>query len=126
MHAGCCTLAQTVFNGACKPFVDAFRADADRALGESDQVFKQRVARAPVPTSACCVNARAYTQYNCACDNTLIATSPSKGYTPNQVRVAPLPSAAPSQAAEYPDKLFLIDQKTGGGNLRAYHDTIGL
>ena len=32
--------------------VDAFRADADRALGESDQVFKQRVARAPVPTSA--------------------------------------------------------------------------
>ena len=32
--------------------VDAFRSDADRALGESDQIFKERVARAPVPTSA--------------------------------------------------------------------------
>lgn len=31
------------------------------------------------------------TVQNCACDNTLIATSPSKGYTPNQVRVGEAP-----------------------------------
>ena len=32
-----------------------------------------------------------YDVQNCACDSTLIATSPSKGYTPNQVRVGELP-----------------------------------
>ena len=57
------TIASQSCLALCKPWgdvcsgfagmqVDAFRADADRALGESDQVFKQRVARAPVPTSA--------------------------------------------------------------------------
>lgn len=40
-----------------------FKNDADTAVNESDEAFQARVANAPVPSSRCCIDARAYTQY---------------------------------------------------------------
>ncbi|CAL5220620.1 g2662 [Coccomyxa viridis] len=86
-NTGCCNLGQTVFNGACQDFVNAFKSDADTAISESDSAFQARVNRAPRPSSSCCVNARAYTQYGCSCNGDLMNAAASRGYTSNQVRI---------------------------------------
>ena len=49
--SGCCSLGQSVFEGACQSFASAFENDADTALNESNDVFQQRVNNAPQPSS---------------------------------------------------------------------------
>ncbi|CAL8464407.1 g3942 [Coccomyxa elongata] len=71
-NSGCCNLGRTVFEGACSSFANYFKADADTAINEDDSAFQARVNRAPIPSSRCCVDARAYTQYGCSCNSELI------------------------------------------------------
>ncbi|CAL8464406.1 g3941 [Coccomyxa elongata] len=64
-----------------------FKNDADTAVNESDEAFKARVDNAPVPSSRCCIDARAYTQYSCACNSELMNAAASRGTNSNAVRV---------------------------------------
>ncbi|BDA49715.1 hypothetical protein COCOBI_14-3350 [Coccomyxa sp. Obi] len=86
-QSGCCNLGRTVFEGACESFASYFKNDADAALSESDADFQARVADAPVPSSRCCIDARAYTQYSCACNSDLMNAAASRGVSNNAVRV---------------------------------------
>lgn len=51
----------------CAVQANYFKSDADTAVSEGDAAFAARVASAPVPSNRCCIDARAYTQYVCAC-----------------------------------------------------------
>ncbi|KAK9904685.1 hypothetical protein WJX75_000578 [Coccomyxa subellipsoidea] len=86
-NSGCCNLGRTVFEGACSSFANFFKADADTAINESDSDFQARVNRAPTPSSRCCVDARAYTQYSCSCNSDLINAAAGRGISSNAVHV---------------------------------------
>ncbi|KAK9904876.1 hypothetical protein WJX75_004448 [Coccomyxa subellipsoidea] len=86
-QSGCCNLGRTVFEGACSSFANYFKNDADTALSEGDAAFAARVANAPVPSSRCCIDARSYTQYSCACNSDLMNAASGRGVSNNAVRV---------------------------------------